>query len=146
MVEHIFVVPRNAGTGSGLIKVSNHIETAANDFPNLVLLAKILRIGLVVAGPDDAVVDGIEGGFRESQGRPFIILLNAPANRLMQVEFLALLLRKRPRSLKAQRLSLRTSCGDMGSQRPTNKMSASTSLRRIILLLYPIHSSLKYPV
>lgn len=146
MVEHIFVVPGNAGTGSGLIKVSNHIETAANDFPNLVLLAKLLRIGLVVAGPDDAVVDGIEGGFRESQGRPFIILLNAPANRLMQVEFLALLLRKRPRSLKAQRLSLRTSCGDMGSQRPTNKMSASTSLRRITLLLYPIHSSLKYPV
>lgn len=92
MVEHIFVVPGNAGTGSGLIKVSNnHIETAAKDFPNLVLLAKILRIGLVVAGPDDAVVDGIEGVFRESQGRPFIILLNAPANRLMQVEFLALL-------------------------------------------------------
>ncbi|MCJ1349790.1 hypothetical protein MMC31_008031, partial [Peltigera leucophlebia] len=66
MVEHIFVVPGNAGTAFGLIKVSNHTATAANDFPNLVLLAKKLHIGLVVAGPDDVVVDGIEGYFRES--------------------------------------------------------------------------------
>jgi phosphoribosylamine-glycine ligase len=83
MVEHIFVVPGNAGTASGLTKVSNHTETAANDFPNLVLLAKKLRIRLVVAGPDDAVVDGIEGYFRESQGCPFIILLNVLANKLI---------------------------------------------------------------
>lgn len=74
MIEHIFVVPGNAGTAFGLAKVSNHTATAANDFPNLVMLAKKLRIGLVVAGPDDVVVDGIEGYFRQSEVSPFIPL------------------------------------------------------------------------
>lgn len=74
MIEHIFVVPGNAGTAFGLTKVSNHTAMAANNFPNLVLLAKKLRIGLVVAGPDDVVVDGIEGYFRKSQVSPFIPL------------------------------------------------------------------------
>lgn len=64
-VEHVYVIPGNAGTAT-LPKASNLTETAADDFPKLVLLAKKLQVGLVVVGPDDAVVDGIEGYFRDS--------------------------------------------------------------------------------
>lgn len=72
IVEYIFVVPENAGIAFDLTKVSNYTATAANNFPNLVLLAKKLRIRLIVVGPDDIVVDGIEGYFRESQVSLFI--------------------------------------------------------------------------
>jgi phosphoribosylamine-glycine ligase len=61
-VEHVYVVPGNAGIGT-LAKVSNYTGAAANDYPKTVSLAKELHIGLVVVGPDDAVVDGIEGLF-----------------------------------------------------------------------------------
>ena len=75
MVEHVFVVPGNAGTASGLAKVSNHTEIAANDSPDLVLLAKKLCIGLVVAGPDDVVIDGMKGYFRKSYRCHFTTIL-----------------------------------------------------------------------
>ena len=64
LVSHIYVVPGNGGT-SDLRNVSNISSVEANDYPALVALAKDLGIGLVVAGPDDAVVDGIEGFFRD---------------------------------------------------------------------------------
>ncbi|KAI9791104.1 MAG: hypothetical protein M1816_004335 [Peltula sp. TS41687] len=64
-VEHIYVVPGNGGTAHGLKKVSNVDHVSANNYPNLVSLAKELNISLVVVGPDDAVADGIEGYFRE---------------------------------------------------------------------------------
>lgn len=64
-VEHIYVVPGNAGTAS-LPNVSNNSEASVNDHPALVSLAKTLRIGLVVVGPDDPVVNGIEAHFRMS--------------------------------------------------------------------------------
>ncbi|KAK2615481.1 hypothetical protein N8I77_002231 [Diaporthe amygdali] len=63
-VEHVFVVPGNGGTAS-LPGVTNIDDIAANDYPGLVRLSQDLDIGLVVAGPDDAV-DGIEGFFRGS--------------------------------------------------------------------------------
>lgn len=67
-MEHIIVVPGNAGIALGLSKISNRAETAANDYPNLVLLAKRLGVfGPVVVGPDDAIVDGIEMHFTESR-------------------------------------------------------------------------------
>jgi phosphoribosylamine--glycine ligase/phosphoribosylformylglycinamidine cyclo-ligase len=65
-VHHIYVVPGNGGT-SELDRVSNICSVEANDYPGLVDLAKRLGIGLVVAGPDEAVVDGIEGFFRDSR-------------------------------------------------------------------------------
>jgi phosphoribosylamine-glycine ligase len=65
-VEHIYVVPGNGGTAA-LRNVSNVQSIAANDYQALVSLSKELGIGLVVAGPDDAVVDGIEGYFRDSE-------------------------------------------------------------------------------
>jgi phosphoribosylamine--glycine ligase/phosphoribosylformylglycinamidine cyclo-ligase len=63
-VRHIYVVPGNGGT-SKLDKASNINSVEANDYPALVSLVKDLGIGLLVAGPDDAVVDGIEGFFRD---------------------------------------------------------------------------------
>ena len=65
-VNHVYVVPGNGGT-SEIENVSNICSVEANDYPGLVALAKDLDIGLVVAGPDDAVVDGIEGFFRGSE-------------------------------------------------------------------------------
>lgn len=65
-VAHGFVVPGNGGTGR-LPNVSNMSSVEANDYPGLVTLAKDLGIGLVVAGPDDAALDGIEGFFQESE-------------------------------------------------------------------------------
>ncbi|KAF2231581.1 phosphoribosylamine-glycine ligase [Viridothelium virens] len=64
-IEHVYVVPGNAGTAA-LYKASNRADTASDDYPGLVVLAKNLQIGLVVVGPDRAVVDGIEGYFRQS--------------------------------------------------------------------------------
>ncbi|KAL9080405.1 MAG: hypothetical protein Q9157_000790 [Trypethelium eluteriae] len=66
VVEHVYVVPGNAGTAA-LYKASNRADTASDDYPGLVVLAKNLQIGLVVVGPDRAVVDGIEGYFRQSE-------------------------------------------------------------------------------
>jgi phosphoribosylamine-glycine ligase len=66
ITEHVYVVPGNAGTAA-LPNVSNHPETAIEDYPGLVSLAKTLHIDLVVVGPDSAVVDGIEGYFRNSK-------------------------------------------------------------------------------
>lgn len=48
-VAHVYVVPGNSGT-SGLPNVSNIRSVKANDYPALVVLAKDLGIGLVVAG------------------------------------------------------------------------------------------------
>jgi phosphoribosylamine-glycine ligase len=62
--SHIYVVPGNGGTARGLSKVSNIDDVKEDDYPALVELAKTLGIGLVVVGPDQAVVDGIEGYFR----------------------------------------------------------------------------------
>nr|ANM86561.1 putative phosphoribosylamine-glycine ligase [Cladonia uncialis subsp. uncialis]AUW31388.1 putative phosphoribosylamine-glycine ligase [Cladonia uncialis subsp. uncialis] len=60
-VEHIYVVPGNGGTARGSTKVSNVETVMADDYPSLIKLAKDLQIGLVVAGDDKAVVEGIEG-------------------------------------------------------------------------------------
>ncbi|QYS92705.1 Glycinamide ribonucleotide synthetase [Trichoderma simmonsii] len=67
-VEHVFVFPGNAGTVQ-MEKISNVVDesiVSERDYPALVKLALKLNIGLVVVGPDSAVVDGIEGYFRES--------------------------------------------------------------------------------
>ncbi|KAH7017143.1 putative bifunctional purine Ade1 [Ilyonectria destructans] len=64
-VCHVYVVPGNGGTAK-IPRVSNIDNVEANNYPFLVALAKELHIGLVVAGPDDAVIDGIEGYFRGS--------------------------------------------------------------------------------
>ena len=64
-VEHVYVVPGNGGT-SQLASVSNIQSVDMNDYTGLATLAKDLEVGLVVAGPDDVVVGGIEAYFRDS--------------------------------------------------------------------------------
>ncbi|KAL7928224.1 phosphoribosylglycinamide synthetase [Trichoderma chlorosporum] len=67
-VEHVFVFPGNGGTvqAEKFSNVVSQDEISERDYPSLVTLAQKLSIGLVVVGPDSAVVDGIEGHFRES--------------------------------------------------------------------------------
>ncbi|EHK22972.1 uncharacterized protein TRIVIDRAFT_28405 [Trichoderma virens Gv29-8] len=68
-VEHVFVFPGNGGTVQieNISNVASEEEIAEGDYSALVALAQKLDIGLVVVGPDSAVVDGIEGYFRESR-------------------------------------------------------------------------------
>ena len=66
-VEHIYVVPGNGGTARGSAKVSNIETVLADDYPSLMELAKDLQIGLVVAGSDKAVVEGIKDFCNEGQ-------------------------------------------------------------------------------
>jgi phosphoribosylamine--glycine ligase/phosphoribosylformylglycinamidine cyclo-ligase len=67
LVKHIYVVPGNGGTERLGESVSNIYDVAVDDYPGLVQRSYQLGIGLVVVGPDQAVVDGIEGYFRESK-------------------------------------------------------------------------------
>ncbi|KAI9148840.1 Bifunctional purine biosynthetic protein ADE1 [Paramyrothecium foliicola] len=64
-VAHVFVVPGNPGTAA-LPGVSNVESVKADDYVGLVRLAKSLDIVLVVIGPDDAVINGIQGYFEGS--------------------------------------------------------------------------------
>ncbi|KAK8038449.1 phosphoribosylamine-glycine ligase [Apiospora rasikravindrae] len=64
-VSRIFVLPGNAGTEKA-DKTQNVADIKPNDYEAIVSFAKVNGVGLVVAGPDDAVVDGIEDHFRSS--------------------------------------------------------------------------------
>ncbi|KAJ4416121.1 Bifunctional purine biosynthetic protein ADE1 [Neurospora sp. IMI 360204] len=63
-VESIIAVPGNGGT-AGLPKVTNNNTVSENDFAALIDLAKKERINLVVPGPEQPLVDGVENVFRE---------------------------------------------------------------------------------
>lgn len=63
-VESIIAVPGNGGT-AGLPKVTNNNTVSESDFAGLVNLAKQERINLVVPGPEQPLVDGVENVFRE---------------------------------------------------------------------------------
>lgn len=65
-VEHVYVLPGNAGTGA-LAKASNCRDVAVDDHHGLVELSKSLTIDLVIIGPDDAVVGGMGDHFRSSK-------------------------------------------------------------------------------
>ncbi|CAG8470314.1 22685_t:CDS:10 [Dentiscutata erythropus] len=63
-VEHIFVAPGNGGTENGIDKVSN-VNIAVNDFVGLTQFALSNNINLVVPGPEQPLVEGIELAFRK---------------------------------------------------------------------------------
>jgi phosphoribosylamine--glycine ligase/phosphoribosylformylglycinamidine cyclo-ligase len=76
-VAHVHVVPGNGGTArregaaaGAAAKVSNLPAPAgagAAAYPGYVDLARQTGAGLVVVGPDDEVVGGLEGYFREGE-------------------------------------------------------------------------------
>ncbi|KAF9448190.1 bifunctional purine ADE1 [Macrolepiota fuliginosa MF-IS2] len=63
LVEHIYVCPGNGGTTSE-IKCSNLDVISPADFPGLVAFALKNDVNLVIPGPEQPLVDGIESHFR----------------------------------------------------------------------------------
>ncbi|KAJ4485915.1 aminoimidazole ribonucleotide synthetase [Lentinula aciculospora] len=63
LVEHIYVCPGNGGTNQEA-KASN-LNLPSNDFPQLVDFAVKTGINLVVPGPEQPLVDGVEVYFRK---------------------------------------------------------------------------------
>ncbi|KAF4445507.1 hypothetical protein F53441_10760 [Fusarium austroafricanum] len=66
-VDHVFVFPGNAGTQEGASNISNisNLTGAIADYHGLAQRAKELKVGLVVVGPDEDVVKGIDKFFRD---------------------------------------------------------------------------------
>lgn len=61
-VESIIAVPGNGGTAT-CPKTSNDTSVSADDFPGLVALAQSRSVNLVVPGPEQPLVDGVEAFF-----------------------------------------------------------------------------------
>lgn len=69
-VKHVFVFPGNAGThevaaSNRTAGISSLEGVISSEYHDLAKRAKELGIGLVVVGPDDDVVNGIEEFFRK---------------------------------------------------------------------------------
>ncbi|PPQ64516.1 hypothetical protein CVT26_002055 [Gymnopilus dilepis] len=64
LVDHIYVCPGNPGT-SQEPKTTNVSNISSNDFPALVKFAIEQQVNLVVPGPEQPLVDGVEGFFRK---------------------------------------------------------------------------------
>ncbi|CAB4470502.1 unnamed protein product [Rhizophagus irregularis] len=64
-VERIYVAPGNGGTESGIDKVSN-INIGVSDFFSLTKFAQENNINLVIPGPEQPLVDGIESAFKKT--------------------------------------------------------------------------------
>ncbi|KAJ7786562.1 aminoimidazole ribonucleotide synthetase [Mycena metata] len=64
LVDHIFVCPGNGGT-SQLQKTTNVSTVSSSDFPALVAFALENQLNLVVPGPEQPLVDGVETYFRK---------------------------------------------------------------------------------
>ncbi|KAH6916922.1 bifunctional purine ADE1 [Coprinopsis sp. MPI-PUGE-AT-0042] len=64
LVEHIYVCPGNAGTKLEP-KTTNLTDISPSDFPGLVDFAVKNNINLVVPGPEQPLVDGVESHFRK---------------------------------------------------------------------------------
>jgi phosphoribosylamine--glycine ligase / phosphoribosylformylglycinamidine cyclo-ligase len=67
IVEKIYVAPGNGGTVFS--PKSTNVNLSASDFPKLVDFAVRNKINLVIPGPEQPLVDGIEASFRS--GRQF---------------------------------------------------------------------------
>lgn len=63
LISRIFIAPGNGGSEFGT-KCKN-VVIAASDFPKLVDFAKSHNVNIVVPGPEQPLVDGIEAHFRK---------------------------------------------------------------------------------
>lgn len=66
-VEQVFVAPGNGGTGTIDVKRCSNLTDikAGGDFKEIAQWAKSNNINLCVPGPEQPLVDGVEGAFRE---------------------------------------------------------------------------------
>lgn len=64
LLDHIYVCPGNPGTQQEP-KASNIDDISLNDFPRLVDFALEQKVNLVVPGPEEPLVDGVEAFFRK---------------------------------------------------------------------------------
>lgn len=62
LVDSIIAVPGNGGTAT-CPKTSNNTSVSADDFAGLVTLAQAQNVNLVVPGPEQPLVDGVEAFF-----------------------------------------------------------------------------------
>ncbi|KAJ8083771.1 Bifunctional purine biosynthetic protein ADE5,7 [Marasmius tenuissimus] len=63
LVNHIYICPGNGGTAS--LPKSSNLDLPSSDFPRLVEFAIQNNINLVVPGPEQPLVDGVESYFRK---------------------------------------------------------------------------------
>ncbi|KAL0578512.1 Bifunctional purine biosynthetic protein ADE5,7 [Marasmius crinis-equi] len=63
LVNHIYICPGNGGTSS--LPKSSNLDLPASDFPRLVQFAIQNNVNLVVPGPEQPLVDGVESYFRK---------------------------------------------------------------------------------
>jgi phosphoribosylamine--glycine ligase/phosphoribosylformylglycinamidine cyclo-ligase len=63
LVDHIFICPGNGGTSQ--VERSTNVELSIADFPKLVEFALENKVDLVVPGPEQPLVDGVESSFRK---------------------------------------------------------------------------------
>ena len=66
LVAKIFVAPGNGGTSFG--SKSTNVPISASDFPKLVEFAVKNDVSLVIPGPEQPLVDGIDAYFRKGMG------------------------------------------------------------------------------
>lgn len=64
LVESIVAVPGNGGTAT-CPKTTNNTTVSADDFPGLVTFAQTHKINLVIPGPEQPLVDGVEAFFTD---------------------------------------------------------------------------------
>ncbi|KAM3443050.1 hypothetical protein MY4824_000755 [Beauveria thailandica] len=62
-VQHVYITPGNGGTG--VLPGVTNLEAVHISYPELAQKAVDLGIGLVVPGPDNVIVDGIQAVFKE---------------------------------------------------------------------------------
>ncbi|GBE77795.1 Bifunctional purine biosynthetic protein [Sparassis crispa] len=63
LVDHIYVCPGNGGTSQ--VPKTTNLDASPSNFSSLVERAVLLDISLVVPGPEQPLVDGIEAHFRK---------------------------------------------------------------------------------
>ena len=69
LVDKIFVAPGNAGTS--LEPKAENIEISSSDIEGLVSFSKKEKIGLVIVGPEDPLVNGITDAFTKAEIKCF---------------------------------------------------------------------------
>ena len=68
LVNQIYVAPGNGGTSSESKTIN--LDISASDFENLVKLAQENNVNVVVPGPEQPLIDGVEAVFRK--GSPIL--------------------------------------------------------------------------